>query len=300
MSYTDQVKQSLFDATRSHWAELSGFLRSSGSLQGSKFPFSSKEETLARYFFAQLRSQGVRAKFLGRQSGYSRFPRYEVMLTAASPFLRKIHVIEESGQLVQTVPFETLEGELSRRAYLRGLFLGSGSLSSPEKGYQLTFRLREELFAKSLISFLSDYDIPASLRTSRGAYKVSIQAAEHLSSVLALIGATSALLELEDLRILRGMRADVNRSVNFETANIAKTVATSQKQIRCIDALAKRVGLLNLPEDLVEVALLRSEYPEMSLAQIGERLEKPLSKSGVHHRLRRILALCEEMGEEIE
>lgn len=299
MSYTDEVKRSLFDATRSQWAEFSGFLRACGSIRDGQFLFWSKEATLARYFFSQLKAQGVRAKYLGKIGGYATFPRHEVVLTDAQPFLRRLHVLDEQMQPVTSIPLEVLEGEVSRRAYLRGLFLGAGSASNPRKNYHLSFRVDGREFAQSLLSLLHDYEITGSVRKAKTAYHVYIKSAESISEVYALIGATKALLELEEIRIIKGVRADVNRSVNFETANIAKTIATSQRHLRCIEALAKRVGLLNLPEDLAEVALLRMEYPEMSLAQIGERLEKPLSKSGVNHRMKRIMALCEEMGEEI-
>ncbi len=299
MSYTDDVKRSLFDATRSHWAEFSGFLRACGSFRDEQFIFWSKEATLARYFFAQLKAQGVRAKYLGKRGGYGSFPRHEVVLTEAKSYLLKLHVLDKQGELNATIPLEALEGEVTRRAYLRGLFLGSGSVSDPHRDYHLSFRVDGWLFAQSLMSLLLDYDISSSVRKAKRAHYVYIKSAEHISEVFALIGATKALLELEDIRIIKGVRADVNRSVNFETANIAKTIATSQRHLKCIEALSRRVGLLNLPENLAEVALLRLEYPEMSLAQIGERLEKPLSKSGVNHRMKRLMALCEEMGEEI-
>lgn len=299
MSYTDDVKRSLFDATRSHWAEFSGFLRACGSVKGEQFVFWSREATLARYFFVQLKGQGVRAKYLGKHGGYGRFPRHEVVLKDAGSYLRKLHVLNREGELISVIPPQVLEGEVSRRAYLRGLFLGSGSVSDPKKNYHFSFRVDSKSFSESLLSLLLDYEIRASVRRAKQIYYVYTRSAEYISEIFALIGATKALLELEDIRIIKGVRADVNRSVNFETANIAKTIVSSQRQIKCIEALSRRVGLLNLPEDLAEVALLRLEYPEMSLSQIGENLEKPLTKSGVNHRMKRIMALCEEMGEEI-
>jgi hypothetical protein len=129
---------------------------------------------------------------------------------------------------------------------------------------------------------------------------VYVKEGEHIVDLLNIMEAHVALMDLENVRILKEMRNSVNRQVNCETANISKTVGAAVKQMEDIDYIRKKRGLESLPDNLREVALLRLEYPEASLKELGMRLSPTVGKSGVNHRLRRISEIAEELGRKPE
>ena len=113
--------------------------------------------------------------------------------------------------------------------------------------------------------------------------------------MLNVMEAYVALMNLENVRILKEVRNTINRKVNCETANINKTVNAAVKQVEDIELIRERIGLDNLPENLREMALLRLEYPEATLKELGNYLEPPVGKSGVNHRLRKLSAIAEDL-----
>ena len=142
---------------------------------------------------------------------------------------------------------------------------------------------------------MARFGIEARLAKRRGTYAVYLKGAEPIVTFLALVGAHRALLRTEDVRIIKSMRNDVNRLVNAEIANQQKTAEAALTQIEAINALADAVGLENLPPALGELAVLRLANPEVSLRELGELADPPLTKSAVYHRVRRIEELAEEM-----
>ena len=110
------------------------------------------------------------------------------------------------------------------------------------------------------------------------------------------MGATNASMNFMQVKMFKEVRNQVNRKTNFETANIDKTVSASAKQIAAIETIIHSVGLQHLPLDLQELASLRYENPEMSLRELGEQLSEPISRSGVNHRLKRIMAFADSIG----
>ena len=124
-----------------------------------------------------------------------------------------------------------------------------------------------------------------------------IKEAEKIADFLSLIGATSSMLKFEDIRIMRDMRNSVNRIVNCENANFNKVADAANRQIESIKYLDKKIGLNNLPVKLQEIAIARMAHPEVSLKELGELVPGgPISKSGVNHRLRKIMEQAEKMG----
>lgn len=117
--------------------------------------------------------------------------------------------------------------------------------------------------------------------------------------ILNIMGAHSCLLELENIRIMKEMRNNVNRLVNCETANLSKTVNAAVRQVESIKFIQSKIGLKRLPQNLREIAELRLEYPDESLKELGEMLDPPVGKSGVNHRLRKIEKIAEELRSEI-
>lgn len=181
------------------------------------------------------------------------------------------------------------------KSFIRGMFIGSGSLSNPEKAWHLEIVGRQKSWLENIVDMLAHYDIRAHLIERKKVWVLYIKESESLTSFLNLIGAHKALLTIENIRIMKEVRSDVNRKVNCETANITKTTTAAAAQIESIRYLAREKGLENLPSNLRAVAELRLEYPDISIKELGEKMSPPIGKSGVYHRLKKLMTIADEM-----
>ena len=182
-----------------------------------------------------------------------------------------------------------------RRAFLRGAFLCAGSISDPEKFYHFEIVCTTPAKALQLQEIIQSFEIDAKIVKRKKYHVVYVKEGAQIVELLGLMGAGVSLMNLENVRILKGMRNTVNRKVNCETANINKTVNAAVKQIEDIIYIRDTVGLHRLPENLEETALLRLEYPQASLKELGTLLSIPVGKSGINHRLRKICSIAEEL-----
>ncbi len=184
-----------------------------------------------------------------------------------------------------------LSNDILEKAIVRGSFLGSGSINNPEKIYHLEVIYSSEQNVDYVINILRKYDINAKKHKST----LYLKDGEEISKLLAFIGANSAVLKFEEIRVIRDMRNNVNRLVNCETANLNKTINAALKQIEDIKFIKKMKKFNELPDNVKEVANLRLEYPEISLVELGKMLSTPVGKSGVNYRLKVISNLAEEL-----
>lgn len=191
----------------------------------------------------------------------------------------------------------TLKKVCCRKSFLRAAFLSGGSVSDPEKTYHLEIATRNKMCTEIIKELLKDYGINVKVITRKGNYVAYIKEGENIVDFLNIIGAHTALMEFENVRILKEMRNGVNRIVNCETANLEKTVNASVRQVENIKLIQASIGISNLPENLIDIANLRLEYAELSLKELGEMLNPKLGKSGVNHRLRKIDAIADEIRE---
>ena len=175
-----------------------------------------------------------------------------------------------------------------RRAYLRGAFLAVGSISNPEKEYHLEFVCANEEDASFIVALLLSFGIESKSFVRKNTYVVYLKDGTQIVETLNVMEAHVALMDFENTRILKEMRNSVNRKVNCETANINKTVSAASKQIDEINILMKTREYRGLPEPLKEIAMLRIDYPDATLAELGELCNPPVGKSGVNHRLRKL------------
>lgn len=182
-----------------------------------------------------------------------------------------------------------------RRAFIRGMFLTSGSISDPEKSYHFEIVCRSVGQAAQLVELIDSFGLDARIVERKGHEVVYLKDGSQIVDMLNVMGASVSLMNLENVRILKEMRNSVNRKVNCETANINKTVSAAVRQMEDIHKIRALRGLDSLPEPLREVAALRLEYPDATLAELGRMLEPPVGKSGVNHRLNRISALADEL-----
>ena len=185
-----------------------------------------------------------------------------------------------------------------RRSFLRGAFLCRGSLSAPSREYHFEVVVESEAFAAALVAVMASLGQGARQSRRKGAYVVYLKEGEGIVDVLSLMGAHRALLELENVRIVKGMRNRVNRLVNCETANVDKTVNAALGQIEAIRLIDEAAGLRSLPPALRELARARLENPYASLRELGEMLSPRASKASVGSRMRRLLALAAALKKE--
>ncbi len=192
---------------------------------------------------------------------------------------------------------ELISTDLSKRAYIKGSFMGSGSISNPEKSYHAEFVSNKEIQSKILQMLLKTYGIKGKNIYRKNNYVTYIKESEQISDLLALMGANNAVLDFENIRAVKETRNQINRVINCETANLDKIVDTSMRQISNIKILKKHKVIDQLPDNLRELAYLRLKHSNASLKELGQMLDPPLGKSGVNHRLRKIEEIAEDLIE---
>jgi DNA-binding protein WhiA len=191
-----------------------------------------------------------------------------------------------------------LENDCCLASFLRGAFLSCGTVTAPQSEYRIEFAVPFMNLANDLAGCIRDVLEPSlEPRVSRrkGAFVVYVKGGSRVADFLTYLGAPNAAMELLQVRMLKDLRNTVNRQTNFETANLEKTASAAAQEVLAIKKIKKCGKLTSLPEELRELASLRLLYPEMSLRELGQRLSTPLSRSGVHHRLQRILDFAEKI-----
>lgn len=192
---------------------------------------------------------------------------------------------------------EGLRKVCCRRAYLRGAFLGGGSVNRPEGEYHLELVTGNREFAETLLRLMKHFGLPAGLTDRKNDNIVYLKDGDAITSFLRIIGAHQALLEFENVRVVKEMRNQVNRLVNCETANLQKTVNAAVRQTENIKKIARLLGLHKLPPALRETAELRLAYPSAALQELVAVLDHKVSRSGLNHRLRKLEQIALELEE---
>lgn len=188
---------------------------------------------------------------------------------------------------------KNVENENYKRAIVRGTFLGAGSINNPNKTYHLEINLSTKENMEFLYNILKECKINCKRLLNKNS--IYLKDGEEISAIIALFGANSSVLKFEDIRVQKEMNGKVNRIVNCQTANLNKTLNASVEQIDAIRKLQQSNKFNKLDDNLKEIALLRLEYPDMSLLELGKKLKEPLGKSGVNYRLKRIIKIAEEL-----
>lgn len=182
-----------------------------------------------------------------------------------------------------------------KRAYIRGSFLGGGSISNPEKTYHLEMVTNNEEHAEDLRDITNSFGLNSKIVLRKDNYVVYLKEGEQIVDFLNIIGAHQALLKLEDIRVLKDVRNNINRIVNCETANLSKIINASMRQVQHIEIIQRHMGLNELPDNLRAIAQLRLDNRDASLKEIGMMLDPPMGKSGVNHRFKKIEELANEL-----
>lgn len=219
------------------------------------------------------------------------------------------------------VPDQFIKQTNQTKAYIRGAFLGCGSVSNPEKTYHLELvgkkaplankktdkKIEKKIerspatgseqcaYLQSIKNILDNYEIKSNLIHRKAHWVLYLKEGASVADFLSVIGAHRGLLEMENIRIVKEVRNDVNRQVNCETANLNKTIVASYDQVADIMLIKDQLGLKNLPRNLYDIAELRLNYPDASIKELGERLDPPVGKSGVYHRLKKLNQIAADL-----
>ncbi len=188
-----------------------------------------------------------------------------------------------------------LEDDECRAALFRGAFLSAGTVTNPEKDYHLEFVLSTKSLCMDLLNLLSEAGLNPKYVLRNGAHVIYFKDSESVEDLLTLMGATEATLELMGTKMYKDMRNRVNRRMNFENANSTRTFDAAYRQIEAIRYIEQKRGLESLPPELRELAKIRLDNADYSLKELGEALPEPISRSGVNHRLQKIMDIANDL-----
>lgn len=303
MSFAQRVKKELtfLEVHPVHAkAEIAAFIRLNGSLNYGKNQWYLNVQTenaaIARRIYSLIKKYYVIEGELvvQRKMKLNKNNVYIMKLGQGSKGMLKELGIWDDDTHQGNVPAWIKEDKQQMRSYLRGAFLATGSVNSPETSrYHLEIRSTYEAHNDDICALMNEFNLNARTLERRNNYITYLKESEKISDFLALIGASASVLKFEDTRILRDMRNSVNRLVNCENANMNKTVDAAGRQVETIQRIDEHIGLVNIPDKLQEIAYLRLENPEASLKELGEMMPSgKISKSGVNHRIRKLNELA--------
>jgi DNA-binding protein WhiA len=308
-SFAAAVKEELAQVLSSEPAnqkmELAALLRASGRIAlvgGGRFALNLSTEwaPVARKMVKLLRShyQVEVSVLVTRKRNLRKNLTYVLRMPPQAnlgPMLRELGVTDAAGNLVDWTELPGFTQEGGRRAYLRGYFLGAGWVAPPERQHHLEMAVHGMEAADALGQMLFQHGIPVRLSYRRESHLLYLKESEQIGRFLALVGAHEAYLRYEDVRAVKEMKNRVNRQVNAETANLTKTVEAAARQVELFQHLKKTGEVAKLPAPLAELVELRLQHPEASLKELGELCKPPVGKSGINHRMRQLMRICESM-----
>lgn len=204
----------------------------------------------------------------------------------------KLFIITTNTENIKAIKYDEKLNINQIKWMIRGVYLGSGSINNPEKKYHLEMGFSNQKDAEKIKEHLRFFDIKANIIEKNNQYVIYLKDGEEISKFLALLGANKSVLKFEDIRVKREMNNKINRIVNCETANLNKTINASIEQIEAIRKLKNNGKFEKIDKTLKEIAELRLENPNASLIELGKMLEKPVGKSGVNYRLKKIMEIA--------
>lgn len=285
MSFSSDIKTKLcrakFDCNACVIAEIAGILRFTGAVHDDGIKFSTENEHVINRLADNLKeafginvkvSHGVKSYTVNIDDGYE---------------AENIRGFIEADDIM---PFSCC-----RQSFVRGAFLGGGSIIDPEKSYHMEFSTKNSSEAEKLCKLLSEEGFSPKITDRKGKKIVYIKECEQIADVLGYIGADGGALDIFTVQVEKQMRNEINRRVNCENANMDKSAKASSKHMYAINKIKKNGTWEKLPDVLREIGELREENPDISLKELGEMLDPPIGKSGVNHRLNRIIEIANEI-----
>lgn len=292
-------------------SELSALTQTSGSLAlrglgRVQVTYRVENAALARRIFLLLRTLDITAKLHFVQHARLGGRRTCVLTLGdqdSQTLLIALHMMEQDEDggisLRRTVPRHPMTRQCCRRAFLRGAFLGCGSMNDPERSYHFEWVAEDQSLRQTLAKLLDKCGLPLHEHIRKGQNVIYLKGAQQIADMLALMGASHAVLDMENIRIKKQMRGEANRAANCDEHNSERMLNAADQQIEAIKLISIQQGLFTLPPGLQEMARLRLEHTSASLTELGQMMNPPVGKSGVNHRMRRLMEVAREIRAEL-
>ena len=305
MSFTVKVKEEIStqNNTKSEMlAELSAYIKNNGNIENDKITL-----TTENHFIVERVIKGLMDLFqihakeeVIENMNFSKKALYQITITEKITELYKnLGIIDENGKKLDIVPNYIVGANEEIRSYIRGAFLANGSINDPQKSRYhleiLVFQADEAVFVQKLLNI---FELNAKILSREKGYMIYIKEAEKISDFLKILGANNAVLYFENVRIYREQKNKTNRLNNCEQANMDKVFETANAQLKQIKLIEENDGVMLLDDKTQETLKYRKKYPEASMKELAEIISietnKPITKSGLNHRLRKIKELAEK------
>lgn len=314
MSFSSKVKEELSkqisSARHCRIAEITAIISMCGKITISaddrySLKINTENVAVARKYFTLIKKTfNINTEIaIRRNEGLKKNKSYSITIRGhkdSIQLLKACKLLDDYNEINENMSANNIviQNACCKRAFIRGAFLATGSISDPEKQYHFEIVCTNENKANQLKEVISTFGIEAKIVQRKKYFVVYIKEGSQIVDILNVMEAHVSLMELENVRILKEMRNSVNRQVNCETANINKTVSAAVKQIEDIKYIESRMGLGCLSPALEEIARKRLEYPEATLKELGNMLTPSVGKSGVNHRLRKLSEMAQELRDE--
>ena len=307
ISFTINVKNEIssYNSEKNeNMAMLSAIIKNSGKIYNDSIVITTENSKVARKIYTLISDMyNVSVNIMDKNNSFNRNRLYVINVNDNVNFILKdLGIIDNSNNYLRIVPDYLIDSDEEKRAYLKGIFLSSGSINDPKTSrYHLEFFIDKEEEAYFVNDLLNEYYLNSKVILKDKKYMVYIKEAEKIGDFLRMIGANDAVMYYEDIRIYRDHKNMTNRLNNMEQANIEKIVNTSNEQIKDILLIFDKLGKEFLDEKTLEAATYRMKYPESSLQELSEimtlEIGSPITKSGLNHRMRKIRELANRLKE---
>lgn len=296
MSFSTNVKSELCSALVSRpviEAECYGMLFCSRSFSFNKILFQTGSREIAEHFISLLRHTFDITAFLS--VGGDKKPTFRVCIESDIDRKRIMHRLGYSVDSELIIKTERFKAEGSVKAFVKGVFLAAGNISDPEKEYRIDFSFKTSIEAEQFVNLLASKGIKLSVCKRDNRYITYTKNSTTVEDILTFMGAGTETLNLIGVKIFKNVRNKLNRQNNCETSNILKTANAAYIQTKAIEKLKESGKLVSLPEELVEVANLRLQNPEMSLSELSRLSKTKLTRSGINHRIKKLLEIADSI-----
>ena len=304
MSYTVTIKEEIVKQESSESeliAELSGYIRNNSIISKDKITM-----TTENYCIVERIIDGIKDTFdvtpkvdTIENLNFSKNALYQITIKDdINNILKSLGIRDDKNKYLDTVPNYIVGGNEEIRGYLRGVFLSSGSINDPKKSiYHMELLISEPEESVFVQKLLNIFDLNAKILNRDKGYMIYIKEAEKISDFLKILGANNAVLYYEDVRVYRDKKNKTNRLNNCEQANMDKIIENATSQLEDIEVIEENEGLVLLDDKVKEALEYRKKYPETSLKELAEIISletnKPITKSGLNHRLKKIKDLAD-------
>ena len=293
MSFTAELKEEILEKENSKKccdiAELAGIIAFASTIKNGYIQITLENRIVARRIVKQLEKvAGIRAGIEVKPGGGVR--KNDTFIISVTDYKKMLEFLG-LGTSLECFPKSIQKSECCQKAFVRGAFLGGGTVSDPQKRYHLEFVTSNAEISEGFAGIFSSLDIKCGRVERRGKYVVYFKDCDTICDVLAMAGVMNGVVEIYEVKVIKDKKNEINRLINSEVANLSKVVDAAISQKAAIEKIRDTVGLDTLPETLKKLAEARLEYPEEGLAQLGARMKPPIGKSGVNHRMRKIIEI---------